>query len=59
MNAGSILTPCFFCMAERVMSEADDADVTSRFSQVEQERGLAGWYENFASDMTGWEKTLK
>ena len=29
-----------FRMAERVMSEADDADVTSRFSQVEKERGL-------------------
>ena len=28
-----------FRMAERVMSDADDADVTSRFSQVEQERG--------------------
>jgi hemerythrin-like domain-containing protein len=48
-----------FRMAERVMSEADDADVTGRFSQVEQERGLTGWHESFASDVAGWEASLK
>ena len=48
-----------FRMAERVMSEADDADVTSRFSQVEQERGLTGWHESFASDVVRWEQALK
>ena len=48
-----------FHMAERVMSEADDADVTSRFSQVEQERGLTGWHESFANDVVGWEQALK
>lgn len=47
-----------FRMAERVMSEADDADVTSRFSQVEQERGLTGWHEGFASDLARWEALL-
>ena len=48
-----------FRMAERVMSEADDAEVTSRFSQVEQERGLTGWNEGFTSDMMRWEKALE
>jgi hemerythrin-like domain-containing protein len=48
-----------FRMAERVMSEADDADVTSRFSQVEQERGLTGWHECFTSDVVRWEESLR
>lgn len=48
-----------FRMAERVMSEADDVDVTARFSQVEQERGLTGWHESFASEVAGWEESLK
>lgn len=48
-----------FRMAERVMSDTDDADVTSRFSQVEQERGLTGWHESFASDVVRWEQALK
>jgi hemerythrin-like domain-containing protein len=47
-----------FRMAERVMSEADDADVTSRFSQVEQERGLTGLHQGFASEVTRWEQAL-
>jgi hemerythrin-like domain-containing protein len=47
-----------FRMAERVMSEADDAAVTGRFSQVEQERGLTGWHESFASEVTRWEQAL-
>ena len=44
-----------FRMAERVMSEADDADVTGRFSQVEQERGLTGLHESFANEVARWE----
>jgi len=48
-----------FRMAEQVMSEADDADVTSRFLQVEQERGLSGWHESFASEVASWEKSLQ
>ena len=48
----------FFHMAERVMSEADDADVMRRFSQVEQERGLTGWHESFGNDVAGWEQAL-
>jgi hemerythrin-like domain-containing protein len=48
-----------FRLAERVMSDADDADVTSRFSQVEQQRGLTGWHASFASDVVRWEQALK
>jgi hemerythrin-like domain-containing protein len=48
-----------FRMAERVMSEADDADVTSRFSEVEQERGLTGSNDSFASEAVRWEQTLE
>jgi hemerythrin-like domain-containing protein len=48
-----------FRMAERVMSEADDAAVTSRFSQVEQERGLTGWHESFAGEMVRWKQSLQ
>ena len=48
-----------FRMAERVMNDADDADVTSRFSQVEHERGLTGWHESFASEIVCWEQALK
>jgi len=47
-----------FRMAEQVMSEADDADVTGRFSQVEQERGLTGLHQGFASDVARWEQAL-
>jgi hemerythrin-like domain-containing protein len=47
-----------FHMAERVMSEADDADVTSRFSKVEQERGLTGLHESFGTDVARWEQAL-
>ena len=47
-----------FRMAERVMSEADDADVTSKFSQVEQERGLTGLHQGFASEVARWEQAL-
>jgi len=47
-----------FRMAERVMTEADDAAVTGRFSQVEQERGLTDWHEIFKTEMAGWEQAL-
>jgi hemerythrin-like domain-containing protein len=48
-----------FRMAERVMNEADDADVTARFTQVEKERGLDGWHESFGNEVAGWEESLK
>jgi hemerythrin-like domain-containing protein len=47
-----------FRMAEQVMSEADDADVAGRFSQVEQERGLTSLHQTFASDVARWEQTF-
>jgi hemerythrin-like domain-containing protein len=47
-----------FRMAEQVLSEADDAAVTGRFSQVEQERGLTGLHERFGDDVTRWEQTF-
>jgi hemerythrin-like domain-containing protein len=47
-----------FRMAERVMSESDDADVTGRFSKVEQERGLTGLHQSFASDLARWDQAL-
>jgi hemerythrin-like domain-containing protein len=48
-----------FRMAERVMSEADDADATGRFAQVEQERGLTSWHESFGKDVASWEQSLE
>lgn len=48
-----------FRMAERVMSAADDADVTSRFAQVEQERGLSGKHESYSQELVRWERLLK
>jgi hemerythrin-like domain-containing protein len=47
-----------FRMAERVLSEADDADVAGRFSQAEPERGLTGLHDSFASDVKRWEQTV-
>jgi hemerythrin-like domain-containing protein len=44
-----------FHMAERVLTEADDADVTDRFAQVERERGLTDWHAKFAADVASWE----
>ncbi len=48
-----------FRMAERVMSEADDATVIGKFSQVEQERGLTGLSESFGSELAHWQQALR
>lgn len=48
-----------FRMAERVMSEADDADVISKFSQVEQERGLSDQYTIYTNQVSQWEKSFR
>ena len=48
-----------FRMAERVMSEADDATVIGKFSQVERERGLTGLSESFGSELVHWEQALR
>jgi hemerythrin-like domain-containing protein len=47
-----------FRMAERMLSEGDDADVTGRFSQVEQERVLTSLHQGFASDVARCEQAL-
>ena len=47
-----------FRMAEQVMSEADDAEVTSRFTQVEQERGLTDQHASYAVEVSQWEKAF-
>jgi hemerythrin-like domain-containing protein len=47
-----------FRMAEQVMNEADNANVTGWFSLVEQERGLTGLHERFANEVTGWEQAF-
>ncbi len=47
-----------FRMAEQVMSETDDSDVTGRFSQVEQERGLTDMHQSFAGDVARWEQVF-
>jgi hypothetical protein len=46
-------------MAEQVMSEADDSDVTGRFSKVEQEQGLTGLHESFAIEVAQWKQALQ
>jgi AmiR/NasT family two-component response regulator len=43
----------------RLQSQADDADVTARFSQVEQERGLTSLHEGFGNDVARWEQVLR
>jgi hemerythrin-like domain-containing protein len=48
-----------FQMAENVLSEADDADMDEKFSQVEQERDLAGMHERYDSEVARWEEDLK
>ncbi len=48
-----------FRMAERVMSEADDAEATGRFAEVEQERGLTGRQGAYADEVAEWERLLK
>ena len=44
-----------FQMAENVLSEADDADLTDRFSKVEQERDLDGMLERYDAEVARWE----
>ena len=41
------------------MSEADDADVTSKFLQVEQERGLSNQYAVYRNQVSQWEKSFR
>ena len=47
-----------FKMAEKVLSEADDADMDSRFSEVEDDRGLAGMQARYDGEVARWEEEL-
>jgi len=42
-------------MAQNVLSEADDADLTDKFSKVEQERDLDGMLERYDAEVARWE----
>ena len=48
-----------FQMAANVLSEADDADMDVKFSQVEAERDLTGMHEQYDAEITDWEEALK
>lgn len=48
-----------FKMAEQVLSEIDDDDMDEKFTQVEQERELAGMHERYDSEVSHWEGALK
>lgn len=41
------------------MSEADDADMDEKFTQVEQERELAGMHERYDTEISRWEEVVK
>ncbi len=44
-----------FQMAKNVLGEADDADLTEKFSNVEQERDLDGMHERYDAEVARWE----
>ena len=44
-----------FQMAQDVLSEADDADLTGKFSKAEQERDLDGMHERYDAEVARWE----
>jgi len=48
-----------FRMAANVLSEADDADMNEKFSQVEQDRELAGLHEQVEAEVARWEEELR
>ena len=45
-----------FKMAEQVLSEGDDSEMDVKFTQVEQERELAGMHERYDAEVARWEK---
>ena len=48
-----------FKMAENVLNEADDDAMDNRFTEVEQERELAGLHERFEAEVSRWEEAMK
>ncbi len=47
-----------FRLAAGVISEADDADMDEKFSQVEQQRDLVGMHERYDREVARWEQEL-
>ena len=47
-----------FRMAENLMSEADDADMNCRFSQVETDRDLGELHDRYERDVVRWEEQI-
>ncbi len=46
-------------MALNVLSEADDASLTDRFANAEQEKGFVGLEARYTTDVAHWETELK
>ena len=44
-----------FQLAQNVLSEADDADLTDEFSKIEQERDFDGMHERYDAEVARWE----
>ena len=45
-------------MGEQVLTEADDADLTDKFSNVEQEKGMIGLHEHYDAEVARWEEAV-
>ena len=48
-----------FQMAGHVLSEADDADIDERFSNVERKRDLTGMHDRYDAQLARWEAMIK
>ena len=48
-----------FRMAGHVLSEADDADIDERFSNVERKRDLTGMHDRYGAQLARWEAMIK
>ena len=48
-----------FKMAGNVLSDADDDYMDGKFTEVEQERELAGLHERFEAEVFLWEGAMK
>lgn len=48
-----------FQMAAKVLNEADDAELDVKFTQVEQDRELAGMHERCDAEVARWEQEFK
>jgi hemerythrin-like domain-containing protein len=48
-----------FKMAASMLSEADDADMNVKFSEIEEQRDLAGLHERYDAEVARWEEVFK